>query len=87
MKKPFGVGAAERLNHKIEAILLLVKCQSVRILWWAWVDLNHRPRPYQEGDLRNMFASIIGLWLDRTTLPTFHLLTMSTISRGGKVRD
>jgi hypothetical protein len=28
-------------------------------LWWAWVDLNHRPRPYQEGDLRNMFASRI----------------------------
>jgi hypothetical protein len=26
--------------------------------WWAWVDLNHRPRPYQECDLRNMFATI-----------------------------
>jgi hypothetical protein len=23
------------------------------ILWWAWVDLNHRPRPYQERDLRD----------------------------------
>jgi hypothetical protein len=23
------------------------------------VDLNHRPRPYQEGDLRNKFASRI----------------------------
>jgi hypothetical protein len=27
-------------------------------LWWAWVDLNHQPRPYQECDLRNMFATI-----------------------------
>ncbi len=26
-------------------------------LWWAWVDLNHRPRPYQERDLRNTFAT------------------------------
>ena len=52
MKKPFGVGAAERLNHKIEAILLLVKCQSVRDLWSAWVDLNHRPRPYQGTTVR-----------------------------------
>jgi hypothetical protein len=32
-------------------------------LWWAWVDLNHQPRPYQEGDLRNMFASRIKTWL------------------------
>src|SRR5216684_7499708 len=27
------------------------KCESQRIYWrfewWAWVDLNHRPRPYQ----------------------------------------
>src|SRR5258705_4538618 len=26
------------------------KCESPRIYWfrwWAWVDLNHRPRPYQ----------------------------------------
>jgi len=28
-------------------------------LWWAWVDLNHRPRPYQEGDLRDIFAAIM----------------------------
>src|SRR2546429_9289080 len=30
-----------------------------------WVDLNHRPRPYQEGDLCNMFASNLP---SRTTL-------------------
>jgi hypothetical protein len=28
--------------------------------WWAWVDLNHRLRPYQEGDRRNTFAVITG---------------------------
>jgi hypothetical protein len=28
-------------------------------LWWAWVDLNHRPRPYQECRLRHVFAAII----------------------------
>ena len=21
-------------------------------LWWAWVDLNHRPRPYQGSVVR-----------------------------------
>jgi hypothetical protein len=25
-------------------------------LWWAWVDLNHRPRPYQDCELRNTLA-------------------------------
>lgn len=24
---------------------------------WAWADLNHQPRPYQECGLRNMFAA------------------------------
>jgi len=37
-------------------------------LWWAWVDLNHRPRPYQERDLGKMFAAIIGVrGFDRLT--------------------
>jgi hypothetical protein len=27
--------------------------------WWAWVDLNHQPRRYQEGGLRSTFASIL----------------------------
>jgi hypothetical protein len=27
----------------------------------AWVDFNHRPRPYQDRDLRNMFAAVIGV--------------------------
>jgi hypothetical protein len=22
-------------------------------LWWVWVDLNHRPPPYQDGALTN----------------------------------
>ncbi len=22
-------------------------------LWWAWVDLNHRPRPYQGNAVRS----------------------------------
>jgi len=22
-------------------------------LWWAWVDLNHRPRPYQRSEVRS----------------------------------
>ena len=22
-------------------------------LWWAWVDLNHRPRPYQDSVVRS----------------------------------
>src|SRR6266850_578603 len=30
---------------------MMRKCESQRIYWrfewWAWVDLNHRPRPYQ----------------------------------------
>jgi hypothetical protein len=30
-------------------------------LWWAWVDLNHRSRPYQEFGLRHVFAAIIGI--------------------------
>src|SRR5580692_3649743 len=31
---------------------------NTRDLWWAWVDLNHRPRPYQ-GPLRCYMHSII----------------------------
>ncbi len=35
-------------------------------LWWARVDLNHQPRPYQEADLRHMFVRIIGFPTART---------------------
>ena len=36
-------------------------------LWWAWVDLNHRPRSYQECDLRSIFAAIIESVLPSTS--------------------
>jgi hypothetical protein len=32
--------APGREKVKIAAYLLVIE-------WWAWVDLNHRPRPYQ----------------------------------------
>jgi hypothetical protein len=40
-------------------------------LWWAWVDFNHQPRPYQEADLRHMFVRIIGFPTARTIEGSF----------------
>ena len=40
--------------------ILHCKSENNRIntdLWWAWVDLNHRRRPYQDRDLRCIFAT------------------------------
>jgi hypothetical protein len=37
-----GTASERSENHRI----------NTRDLWWAWVDLNHRPRPYQGNVVR-----------------------------------
>ena len=44
-----GMASEKSDNHRI----------NTGDFWWAWVDLNHRPRPYQDCDLRNTFADTI----------------------------
>src|SRR5882672_4096755 len=46
-----GVFQLQRRDHRCRT---LHPVESIRLLmgqhwceWWAWVDLNHRPRPYQ----------------------------------------
>ena len=34
-----GMASEKGENHRI----------NTGDFWWAWVDLNHRPRPYQRG--------------------------------------
>ena len=37
-----GAASSKSQNHRI----------NIGDLWWAWVDLNHRPRPYQDSVVR-----------------------------------
>jgi hypothetical protein len=38
-----GMASEKRENHRIHT----------GDSWWAWVDLNHRPRPYQDSVVRS----------------------------------
>ena len=38
-----GTASEKSENHRI----------NIGDLWWAWVDLNHRPRPYQDSVVRS----------------------------------
>src|SRR5229473_3944060 len=60
------------------------KCESQRIYWrfewWAWVDLNHRPRPYQ-GLLWCYMHSGVAMF----TLPTTLLMVASWHDCGSRL--
>ena len=38
-----GMASEKNENHRI----------NTGDLWWAWMDLNHRPRPYQDSVVRS----------------------------------
>ena len=50
------------------------------------MDLNHRPRPYQEGDLRNIFAAIMAMDSIPTAFSCTYELRMQNRERNGEFR-
>ena len=55
LEKKASVCHADALRVEVSSVGP-VSSGRTRELWWAWVDLNHRPRPYQDCDLCPMFA-------------------------------
>ena len=50
----YGPGRQIKDTRKKIKVVLLVSLELVSdFIWWVWVDLNHRPHPYQGCALTN----------------------------------